>query len=120
MDRAIFVFGSNLAGRHGAGAAKFALEHHGAIYGIGIGLQGSSYAIPTKDKNIETLPKYVIEDYVASFLDFAAVHDKLVFNVTEVGCGLAGYKPTDIAPWFKNHSDNVRLPQAFKEVNGET
>lgn len=120
MDKTIFVFGSNLAGRHGAGAAKFALEHHGAIYGIGIGLQGNSYAIPTKDHSIKTLPLYVIKDYAESFLDFAANHPHLTFNVTEIGCGLAGYKPTDIAPMFKNHSENVMLPQRFKEVNGET
>ena len=112
----IFVFGSNLAGRHGKGAAKYALEHHGAIYGIAIGLQGNSYAIPTKDKDIKTLPLYLIRDYVEEFLNFAYVHDTWEFNVTAIGCGLAGYSPDQIAPMFKYHSANVILPEEFKEV----
>ena len=112
----IFVFGSNLAGRHGKGAAKFAVEHHGAIYGIGIGLQGNSYAIPTKDKQLDTLPKYLIQDYVDESLNFAYVHSNFKFQVTAIGCGLAGYSPKDIAPMFKYAPDNCVLPEEFKEV----
>lgn len=112
----VFVFGSNLAGRHGKGAAKFALEHHGAIYGVGIGLQGNSYAIPTKDKDLTVLPLYLIEDYVDEFLNFAYVHDTFTFKVTKIGCGLAGYTPEQIAPMFKYAPINCELPDEFKEV----
>jgi hypothetical protein len=112
----VFVFGSNLAGRHGAGAAKYAREHHKAIYGIAIGLQGESYAIPTKDKYLKSLPLYLIQDYIDEFLNFAYIHDKLTFNVTAIGCGLAGYTPEQIAPMFKNAPKNVNLPQEFKDV----
>ena len=112
----IFVFGSNLAGRHGAGAAKFAIENHGAIYGQGIGLQGQSYGIPTKDKNIKTLPLDSIQSYVTEFLEFAASRPDLIFNVTAVGCGLAGYTPEQIAPFFQRYPTNVRLPSEFLDI----
>jgi hypothetical protein len=112
----IFVFGSNLAGRHGAGAAKFALENHGAIYGQGIGLQGQSYGIPTKDENIQTLPLHRIQEYVQDFLSFASSRPDLYFNVTAVGCGLAGYKPDQIAPFFLKYPTNVKLPMEFLDV----
>lgn len=111
----IFVFGSNLAGRHGKGAALFARKHHGAIYGQGIGLQGNSYAIPTKDEKIRTLPLTTIEEHVKVFLKFAKDHEELVFNVTAIGCGLAGYTPKDIAPLFLDYSENVNLPLEFIE-----
>ena len=116
--REIFVFGSNLAGRHGAGAAKFALDNHGAIYGVGVGLQGDSYGIPTKDQNIETLPLSYIKVYVNQFIEFAKYTPNLIFNVTAIGCGLAGYTPLQIAPMFSSASGlpNVRLPQEFLEV----
>ncbi len=116
--REIFVFGSNLAGRHGAGAAKFALDNHGAIYGVGVGLQGDSYGIPTKDQNIETLPLTYIRVYVNQFIEFAKHMPDLVFNVTAIGCGLAGYTPSQIAPMFSSASglSNVRLPKEFLEV----
>ena len=116
--REIFVFGSNLAGRHGAGAAKFALDNHGAIYGVGVGLQGDSYGIPTKDQNIETLPLTYIRVYVNQFIEFARHMPNLVFNVTAIGCGLAGYTPSQIAPMFSSASglSNVRLPQEFLKV----
>ena len=112
----VFVFGSNLAGRHGAGAAKFALENRGAIYGQGIGYQGNSYGIPTKDQNIETLPLDIIKDYVDVFLSFAKAHPELTFQLTPIGCGLAGYKPTDIAHMFSSASGNVLIPEEFKQV----
>ena len=116
--REIFVFGSNLAGRHGAGAAKFAVENHKAIYGIGVGLQGDSYGIPTKDQNIKTLPLETIQLYVDQFIDFARLTPDLLFNVTAIGCGLAGYNPSQIAPMFSSASglSNVRLPEEFKKV----
>lgn len=110
---AIFVFGSNLAGRHGAGAALFARQYHGAIYGQGIGLQGGSYAIPTKDRNIKTLPLTEISKYVDEFLAFAKSRSDLEFFVTRIGCGLAGYKDKDIAPMFKNKTSNVKLPEGW-------
>lgn len=112
----IFVFGSNLAGRHGRGAAKAAVEKYGAIYGQGIGLQGSSYAIPTKDRYIKTLPLYIIANYVKDFLTFANSHPELTFQVTPIGCGLAGYSPEQIAPMFKGAPNNCILPEIFVAV----
>lgn len=112
----IFVFGSNLAGRHSKGAALFARQHHGAIYGVGEGLQGRSYAIPTKDKRIQTLPLYAIDNYVATFLMFAIKHSDLIFRLTPIGCGLAGYKPEQIAPMFRDAPSNVILPKEFADV----
>jgi hypothetical protein len=111
----IFVFGSNLAGRHGKGAALFARENHGAIYGQGIGLQGSSYAIPTKDANLVTLSLHTINYHVINFLEFACQHPEMTFNVTPVGCGLAGYTPKEIAPMFSKVPSNVKLPKEFIE-----
>lgn len=110
MIKEIFVFGSNLAGRHGKGSALEAKQKHGAIYGIGVGLQGNSYAIPTKDKNLKSLPLSEIEKYVKDFLVFAKENPEITFNVVKIGCGLAGYKEDDILPLFKNITDNVKLP----------
>lgn len=113
--RKIFVFGSNKAGRHGKGVAKFALENHGAIYGLGWAMQGNSYAIPTKDEKLRTLPLDEIERYVRGFIRFVeSPHGKtLEFNVTAIGCGLAGYSPRDIAPMFEGAPMNVILPDEF-------
>lgn len=110
----IFVFGSNLAGRHGAGAAKFAVKNHGAIYGQGWGLQGNSFAIPTKCANIRTLPLSLIETYVEKFKSYAQEHPELIFQLTPIGCGLAGYKHEDIGPMFKNSPPNVVIPVEFE------
>jgi hypothetical protein len=109
----IFVFGSNLAGRHGKGAALYARQRHGAIYGNGHGLQGKSYAIPTKDKNLRTLPLDFIEAYVVRFLKFTRNHPEMTFRVTAIGCGLAGYKPEQIAWMFIPCPENVILPDEF-------
>jgi hypothetical protein len=106
----VFVFGSNLAGRHGAGAAIFAVRHHGACRGVGEGPQGNSYAIPTKDRDIKTLPLANIQWYVTNFINYARAHPKLQFQVTRIGCGLAGYKNEDIAPMFKGVSSNCVMP----------
>jgi hypothetical protein len=112
----IFVFGANLAGRHGKGAALYARQHHGAIYGQGVGLQGNSYAIPTKDEYIKTLPLETIKKYVDEFIEFAKDNPDMQFQVTAIGCGLAGYKPFQIAPMFKNAPRNCFLPDEFKKV----
>lgn len=112
----IFVFGSNLAGRHGKGAARAALLLHGAVYGQGVGRQGNSYAIPTKDEALHTLPLAVIRGYVRDFLGYASLHPELKFKVTAIGCGLAGYSPHVIAPFFSCSPGNVDLPAEFMRV----
>jgi hypothetical protein len=114
MQHRIFVFGSNLAGRHGAGAALAAYREHGAVYGQGIGLQGKSYAIPTKDENLRTLPLNRIKKYVDGFVRFAELNPDMLFNVTRVGCGLAGYEDNDIAPMFANAPENCILPAGWR------
>lgn len=88
----IFVFGSNLAGIHGAGAAAYAMEHYDAEWGVGEGITGRAYALPTKDENIRTLPLNKIEQHMTRFLLFVGKNPILNFNLTPVGCGLAGYK----------------------------
>jgi len=112
----IFVFGSNLAGRHGKGAALYAKRRRGAIPGQGVGRQGDSYAIPTKDGSLRTLPLDEIRTHVERFLIYAANHPHLQFEVTPIGCGLAGYKPAQIAPMFIGAGANVILPEEFKNV----
>lgn len=111
---AIFVFGSNLAGRHGLGAARFAMTHHGAKFGQGIGRQGYSYAIPTKDRDLRPLPLDIIKIHVQGFLTYAAQHPELVFQVTRIGCGLAGYSDVDISPMFKEAPSNCELPIGWR------
>lgn len=110
----IFVFGSNLAGIHGAGAAKYALEHEGALWGFGRGHHGNSYAIPTKDFNIQSLTLDHIQSYVDQFIYYAKTHSSLTFKVTRIGCGLAGYKDEDIAPMFKDAPDNCFFDAAWE------
>lgn len=109
----VFVFGSNLAGRHGRGAARFAYHRRGAKYGQGEGLQGDSYAIPTKDASLQVLPLKIIEGHVQKFLGFALQNSHIDFELTPIGCGLAGYKPEDIAPMFADAPPNVELPESF-------
>jgi hypothetical protein len=109
----VFVFGSNLGGRHGKGAALYAKQHRGAIYGQGVGRQGSSYAIPTKAANLKVLPLSAIAIYVTAFLAYARQNPKLTFEVTRIGCGLAGYKDDDIAPLFKGAPSNCQLPEGW-------
>jgi hypothetical protein len=115
-DNEIFVFGSNQAGIHGAGAAKQAL-YWGAKWGKAEGLSGNTYAIPTKDSNIRTLSIDCINPAVDKFIEFAIQHQELIFLVTEIGCGLAGYHPEDIAPLFKKAEQikNIQLPNEFKK-----
>lgn len=115
-DKRIFVFGSNNQGRHGKGAALWAKQNRGAIYGQAEGFQGQSYAIPTMFGQIHPLPLNpkpiplnIIQGNVWVFLQFAVNHPELRFQVTPIGCGLAGYKPEQIAPMFliKPYTDNT-------------
>lgn len=110
----VFVFGSNLAGRHGKGAALCAKNSHGAEYGVGVGRTGNSYAIPTKDRYLRTLPLIEIEKYVKDFLNYALEHKEIEFYITKIGCGLAGYKEDDIKPMFYNAPINCKLPDGWR------
>jgi hypothetical protein len=114
----IFVFGSNLAGRHGGGAARLAYEKFGAMMGVGIGPTGKCYAIPTKDMSIETMELHDIEPHIKTFLQYAAAHPKKKFYVTQIGCGLAGLTPAQMAPMFFKYKStpNVIYPQVFLDL----
>ncbi|MBQ5576587.1 MAG: hypothetical protein IIT37_11120 [Bacteroidales bacterium] len=111
----IFVFGSNLDGHHYGGAARIANEKFGAIFGQGVGLQGQSYAIPTMQGGVETIRPYVDE-----FIEFAKQHPELTFLVTRIGCGIAGFQDSEIAPLFRGAIgiENIALPQSFMDVIG--
>ena len=109
----VFVFGSNAAGAHGGGAARFAYDRFGAVWGQAEGLQGQSYGIDTMS-GLE-----VLEQQAARFLAFARATPDLRFLLTEVGCGIAGYTPDDVAPFFAGAPDNVVLPASFRAVLGE-
>ena len=100
MVKEVFVFGSNKAGRHGKGAAHHALKYHGAIYGLGYGAQGDSYAIPTKDAHFQTLTLGEISGYIKGFIGFALAHGHQRFKITRIGCGLAGYTWDQVYPLF--------------------
>ena len=110
----IFVFGSNLAGRHGSGAALFANYWYGAQYGIGRGRTGNAYAIPTKDADFNVLALAHIQREVAEFLEYARYYKNLKFFVTRIGCGYAGYSNADIAPLFIGAPDNCTFEQSWK------
>lgn len=115
FDKFIFVFGSNLSGIHGAGAARFALQHRGAIMRQAKGMQGRSYAIPTKDAQIRnTLPLDEIHGYVQEFLRYAQLRPELQFQVTRIGCGLAGLADEDVAPMFNDAPDNCWFDDMWK------
>lgn len=109
----VFVFGSNLAGRHGKGAALYARQHFGAIYGQGEGRMGNSYGIATKDHSIQSRPLNQIQGSVDTFIEYAKANPNTQFKVTAVGCGLAGFNATQIAPMFQNCPDNCELPDSF-------
>ncbi len=112
-ENEIFVFGSNLRGAHGGGAASVALLKFGAILGQGVGLQGQSYAIPTMHGGVD-----VIQPYVDEFIAFAKEHPDLIFFVTRIGCGIAGFKDSDVAPMFADAFgvENIILPKSFADV----
>jgi len=118
MTDPVFVFGSNLAGRHGKGAALWARQHRGAIYGQGEGMQGNSYAIPTKDANLRTLPLDEVKAHVRKFQIFATDNPSMTFQLTPIGCGLAGYQFSDIAPLFARSPSNIIIPDEFKAILG--
>lgn len=113
QENQVFVFGSNLAGMHGGGAARVARLRFGAVMGKGVGMQGRSYAIPTMQGGTET-----IRPYVNDFIAYAKEHPELTFLVTPIGCGIAGFEPEDIAPLFEkaSHVENIWLPKSFWEV----
>lgn len=106
----VFVFGSNLSGHHGGGAAYTAYKRWGAVWGEGVGLQGQTYAIPTMQGGVETIKPYVDE-----FIIFAQKYPDKKFLVTEIGCGIAGFSVSEIAPMFKSAMDieNIYLPESF-------
>lgn len=105
----IFVFGSNLAGRHGKGSAEAARRCFGAVVGVGEGRTGQSFAIPTKDAKLRVLPLTDIAASVERFLEYAQQHPELTFGVVDIGCGLAGYTADQIAPFFADRPPNVYL-----------
>ena len=109
----IFVFGSNLSGHHGGGAALLAMNKWGAIWGQGVGLQGQTYGIPTMQGGVETIRPYVDE-----FIQFANKHPEMTFLVTEIGCGIAGFTPQEIAPLFAKATttENIHLPQRIWDL----
>ena len=109
----VFVFGSNLAGMHGGGAARVAMQRFGAVWGQGVGLQGQSYAIPTMQGGVETIKPYVDE-----FIAFVRSHPELRFYVTRIGCGIAGFQDCEIAPLFAEALGvaNIVLPESFVAV----
>lgn len=115
LQKEIFVFGSNLAGIHGAGSALAAYEEYGAIMGLGVGLANNSYAIPTKDKQLVSLTSAEIEPYVHDFLNFAQDNPDLTFNIVDIGCGLAGFTVEQIAPMFADAPANCVFLGKFKE-----
>lgn len=112
-DDEVFVFGSNLRGMHGGGAAAIAHRCFGAIWGQGVGLQGQSYAIPTMQGGVKTIKPYVDE-----FIAFAKEHQERRFLVTKIGCGIAGFREEEIAPLFKDAigKDNIILPYDFVRI----
>ena len=112
-ENEIFVFGSNLEGMHGGGAAYIAYEKFGAIWGQGVGLQGQSYGIPTMHGGVD-----VIKPYVDEFIDFAKSHQELKFLVTRIGCGIAGFSDEEMAPLLKDaiEIENIYLPKSFYDI----
>lgn len=114
---AVFVFGSNLRGAHGGGAARTARLHYGAVEGKGVGFWGRSYAIPTMDEALRTLALEEIDGYVHRFLRAAKALPERTFVVTRIGCGIAGYRDEQIAPLFDLAPENVKLPEGWREYN---
>lgn len=109
----IFVFGSNLAGMHGGGAARMAHMLFGAEMGVGVGRTGQCYAIPTMQGGVETIRPYVDE-----FVEYAQQYPELLFRVTCIGCGIAGFTNEEIAPLFYSarNMENVSLPNGWREL----
>lgn len=120
MPKSVFVFASNLRGRHGKGAALVAARDWGAREGLGEGVCGNSYALPTKNSRLETLTLNEIERFVERFLRYSERNPEEKFLLTAIGCGLAGYTPLDIAPMFKGAKDqqNLFFPESFLGILG--
>lgn len=114
--KCIFVFGSNLAGRHGKGAALTARRDFGAVYGQGVGRTGYAYAIPTKDAALRSLPLSSIAEYVQAFIRYADENPGVIFQVTRIGCGLAGYTDAQISPMFRGAPGNCVLPVEWRDA----
>lgn len=112
----IFVFGSNTAGAHGAGSARAAVDLHGAAMGVGVGRTGNAYAIPTVDERITPLPLGDIGEHIATFVAYARGHAHIAFDVVAIGCGIAGFVPAQMAPWFADAPVNVVLPLGWREL----
>ena len=112
-DGEIFVFGSNIAGQHGGGAARLAYNQFGAEWGVGVGLTGQTYAIPTMHGGVDAIAPYVDE-----FIEFARQNSDMKFYVTRIGCGIAGFRDEDIAPLFRNALtvSNIVLPKSFYNI----
>ena len=112
-ENEIFVFGSNLLGQHGGGAARIAHNNFGAEWGVGVGLTGQCYAIPTMHGGVDAIAPYVDE-----FIEFARNNKDLKFLVTRIGCGIAGFRDEEIAPLFKNalNERNIILPKSFYNI----
>jgi hypothetical protein len=112
-ENEVFVFGSNLRGAHGGGAARVAVECFGAVWGQGVGMQGQCYAIPTMHGGVD-----VIKPYVDEFIAFAREHREMKFLVTPIGCGIAGFTVEEMAPLFADAIDdeNIILPEGFVKV----
>lgn len=117
-EGSIFVFGSNLAGRHGKGAALTAVERYGAQRGVGFGPTGQAYAIPTKDERLQVLPRDMIAVYVAEFIDYAKAHPELTFYLTPVGTGLAGYSQFSMRTLFNGAPANVEWAETWEVQHG--
>jgi hypothetical protein len=109
----IFVFGSNLAGRHGAGGAKDALDYFGAIYGQASGLQGNSYGIPTKDKSFQVLSLNNISKYTSEFIEHARLYPNRTYLITPFGTGLSRLSASDIASLFTTLPSNCIFPHTW-------
>lgn len=114
----IFVFGSNKSGIHGAGAAAFAHKKLGAEWGVGEGITGQCYALPTKGPEIEFIPLEEIKKAVDRFLKYASDHPNKDFKVTQVGCGLGGFTKEQIAPLFEAAPDNCYFDDQWKPILG--
>jgi hypothetical protein len=112
----VFVFGSDLGGRHTGGDALVALREHRAVYGRGVGLQGRSYAIPVWDEQGKLMPIAVIARYVNAFLRFAEIHREMTFHVSRIGCTRGAYRDDQIAPLFRGALSNCRLPPGWRRI----
>lgn len=112
-DGEIFVFGSNLAGQHGGGAARLAYNQFGAEWGVGVGLTGQTYAIPTMHGGVDAIAPYVDE-----FIEFARQNSDMKFYVTRIGCGIAGFRDEEMAPLFREalNVSNIVLPESFYNI----